>query len=243
MFMRMHFVRGGAAFPHQPSSPMKRRLYPLWAISLVALLTLTVTACGSASDTDAESATYAEAAVVESTPEIVPGTYRVDPAHTDVGFRIRHLGISSVDGRFSDVQGTVTFGESLGYLQAEATIQVNSIDSRNSERDEHLRSDEFFDAENHSTITFKSTNVQPLGGGRFRMTGDLTMKDVTRSIDLEGEYLGTVVDPSGRRVVAFTSETTIDRFDWDIDWNEPLGSGGFVVGETAHLTVNVEANR
>lgn len=222
---------------------MKRCFSLFRLVPLLALPALLLGACGTNEADGSEDSGATAEAVMTTAPEIVPGTYQIDAVHSDVGFRIRHLGISSVDGRFSDVQGTVTFGESLGYLQAEATIQVNSIDSRNSERDEHLRSDEFFDAENFPTITFKSTNVEPLSGGRFQMIGDLTMKDMTRSIELEGEYLGTVVDPSGRRVVAFTSETTIDRFDWDIDWNEPLGGGGFVVGETAHLTVNVEANR
>lgn len=223
--------------------PTSRLVVPLalLAVSLGGCRDGTAPETANATDSDNSGAT-AEA-VLETAPEIVPGTYQIDPAHTDVGFRIRHLGISSVDGRFSDVSGTVTLGESLGYLQAEATIQVSSIDSRNSERDAHLRSEEFFDAENYPTMTFRSTDVEPLGGGRFRMTGDLTMKDITHSVELEGEYLGTVMDPSGRRVVAFTSGTSIDRFDWGIDWNEPLGGGGFVVGETAHLTVNIEANR
>lgn len=215
---------------------MKR--FSLFTALSVALLMFGLAACTGDTSTETEPA----ATVSDDTaPEVVPGTYTIDAVHSDIGFRARHLGISNVDGRFSDVEGTITLSDDLASMQAEATIQTASVDTRNEDRDNHLRSPDFFDAENHPSITFTSTSVEPLGGGRFRMNGNLTIRDTTQSVTLEGEYLGGVTGPQGNPIVAFSSEGEINRMDYGVSWNNTLDTGGLIVGETIGLTVNVEA--
>lgn len=207
----------------------------------ITLLMFGLSAC-TTETTDSTTETDTEATASDAPgPEVIPGTYTIDPVHSNMEFRARHLGVSYVDGRFTDVEGTVTLGEDLASMQTEATIQVNSIDTRNEDRDNHLRSPDFFDAANHPTITFTSTSVEPLGGGQFRMNGDLTIRGNTNPITLEGEYLGGVTGPQGNQIVAFTGEGEINRMNYGVSWDETLDTGGLIVGETIGLTVNVEA--
>lgn len=212
--------------------------------TLVAAAVVALSACQTdpapATDPDAPMAeTMADAPIIEA------GSYTIDPAHSEVGFRVKHLGISNVDGRFSDVAGTVTVpeGGAMAGVQTEATIQAASINTRNDDRDAHLQSPDFFDAAQFPTLSFRSTAMEPIGGNRFRLTGDLTMHGVTKPVTLEGEYNGAAAAPDGTQKVAFSATGTLDRTQWGLTWNKALEAGGVVVSDEVELTLEIEANR
>src|SRR5690606_2342812 len=115
------------------------------------------------------------------------------------------------------------------------TIKADSIDTRNADRDAHLRSNDFFDMENHPEITFRSTSVEPLGDDRFRVTGDLTLRGVTRPVSIDCEYTGSAVDPFGNHRIGFEGSTKVNRKDWGLTWNAPLEAGGVLVSEKVTL--------
>ena len=211
-------------------------------LSLVAVAALALSAC----QTEAPDATTApdSTATAADAPTIEAGTYQIDPAHSEVGFRVKHLGISNVDGRFSDVDGTVTVpaGGAMTGVQTDVTIQAASINTRNDDRDNHLQSADFFDAATFPTLTFRSTTMEPLGGNRFTLTGDLTMHGVTKPVTLEGEYNGAATAPDGTKKVAFSASGTINRSEWGLTWNKALETGGVVVSDEVELTLEVEAN-
>ena len=176
-------------------------------------------------------------------PAIGAGVYAIDPAHSEIGFRVRHLGISNVDGTFTDMTGTVTIpeGGGLAEMQTAATVQVASVDTRNGDRDAHLQTADFFDAAQFPTLAFRSTRVEALGGGRFRLTGDLTMHGVTKPVTLEGEYAGAATDGYGNRKVGFSAEGTITRSEWGLTWNQAIEAGGVVVSDEVELRLDVQA--
>lgn len=228
-----------------PSFLSRGRFAGLFALALL----LTLGACATEPDpTDSAGSTADDSAEGEVTEvaavSVEPGTYAIDNAHSEAGFRIKHLGISNVDGTFNEVDGRVMLpSESLADMQATATIQAASIDTQNEDRDNHLRSGDFFDVEQYPTITFESTSVEPLGGSRFRMTGDLTMHGQTHPVTLEGEYGGSAVAPDGTRKIALSAEGQIDRTQWGLTWNRALETGGLVVGEDVTLMLGVEADQ
>jgi polyisoprenoid-binding protein YceI len=174
-------------------------------------------------------------AVLQQT-EIPAGTWAIDPAHSEVGFVARHL-MTKVRGVFETFEGTIVTGENPS---ATATIDPNSINSRNADRDAHLRSGDFFDVENSGPMTFASTKVQA-GGNGLLVTGDLTIRGITRPVTLDVEVLGTDVDPWGNARVGFEGSVTVARKDWGIDWNAPLDGGRFLVGEKVQLVVAAQA--
>ena len=165
----------------------------------------------------------------------------VDPSHSQAEFAVRHMMIATVRGRFRKMEGKL-----VGSLQepekaaVELAIDVNSIDTAEPQRDAHLRSADFFDAEHHPTITFKSRHIQPLGGERFRVTGDLTMRGVTREVAVDVTYEGQVKDPWGNERMGFSGETRINRKDWGLNWNALLEAGGVVVGDEVRVSVQLE---
>ena len=169
------------------------------------------------------------------------GTYVIDPGHSGVTFTGRHLMISKVRGKFGVNGGTVTIAEDPNQSSVEATINVQSLESGDVKRDEHLRSADFFDAEHFPTITFTSTKVDDRGDGNFTLVGDLTVRGVTKSVSLEGEYLGTSQTPWNSTVVGFTAETVVNRKDWGLEWNMALETGGVLVGDKITLTIDAEA--
>lgn len=177
-------------------------------------------------------------------PSSLTGTYAIDPAHSRIGFVARHAMVTKVRGSFNEFEGT-------GYLDAEnpansnakLTIQAASIDTRNADRDGHLRSNDFFDMESYPEITFESTAVEPAGEGRFKVTGDLTIKGVTNPVDIEFEYTGSAVDPFGNQRVGFEGSTVVNRKDWGVNWNAALEAGGVLVGEKVTLELEVSAIR
>lgn len=169
-------------------------------------------------------------------------TYAIDPAHSRLGFTVRHMGFSKVRGSFEQFEGIVHLAsDDLASLEAEATVQTRSITTNAEDRDEHLRSADFFEVDSHPTITFKSTAVRDVSGSTFTLVGDLTIRGVTKTVELEGEYLGEGLDPWGGTRVAFEAETTINRKDYGLNWNQMLETGGVLVSEKVDIILEVQA--
>lgn len=184
-------------------------------------------------------------------PAPVPGalaggsSWRIDPAHSHVEFAVRHLMISSVKGAFGDVQGTVWVDESdARTVLVDVVIQVASIDTRQEQRDAHLRSPDFFDAAKFPTITFRSRRAQgnPLEGD-FRLTGDLTVRGITREVTLDVSPEGRLTDPWGEERAGFSAHAKIDRTDFGLTWNQALEAGGVLVGNEIKISIEVELIR
>ncbi len=169
------------------------------------------------------------------------GTWNIDPAHSSVEFVARHLVVSKVKGRFSAFAGTINVGsaDSSG-AKVEATIQAASVDTHDEQRDTHLRSADFFDVENHPTITFVSTAVRP-DGDDFEVEGDLTIRGVTRSVAMRLEYNGTSADPWGGTRAGFSAATEVNRRDFGLSFDVKLDTGGALVGEKIKINLEVEA--
>ena len=170
---------------------------------------------------------------------VAPGEYVLDPSHTHVGFVGRHLMVTKVRGSFEKVEARITVGESPETSSVEATIDVASLSSRDQKRDAHLRSPDFFDAENFPTITFRSTRIEPAGEARFAVTGDLTIRGQTHPITLDVEYGGTEATPWGTQATAVSASAQIDREQWGLTWNVALESGKFLVSK--HIQLEIEA--
>lgn len=173
----------------------------------------------------------------------VAGTYHLDPTHTTVGFVAKHLMVTKVRGRFSDVDGTITIAEEPLASSVAVTMQSASVDTRSDDRDAHLRSADFLDVEQYPTLSFRSTAVRHVRGERFAVDGDLTIKDVTRPVTLDMELDGVVADPWGGSRLAFTARTEIDREDWGLTWNVALETGGVLVSKKIVIEIEGQAVR
>jgi polyisoprenoid-binding protein YceI len=177
-------------------------------------------------------------------PAELTGSYSVDPSHSRIGFVARHAMVTKVRGSFNEF-------EAHGFLDADdptrskvdLTIQAASIDTRNADRDAHLRSNDFFDMEHYPTITFTSTDVDIVDAETFRLVGDLTIKGVTKSVSVDLEYAGSAVDPFDNTRVGFEGATVINRKDWGVEWNAPLETGGVLVGDKVTLEFDISAIR
>ena len=168
-------------------------------------------------------------------------TWSIDPTHTHVEFAVRHMMIATVKGRFAEVEGTITLDEANpANSSVEARIAAASIDTKEPNRDAHLRSPDFLDAENHPYLTFRSTRIEA-DGRRFTAHGDLTIRGVTRPVTFEGEYLGANTSPYGFRVVGLTAATKINRSEFGLNWNAALETGGVLVADEVKLSLEVEA--
>ncbi len=172
-----------------------------------------------------------------------PGIFELDPAHSSVSFTVRHLMVSKVRGHFTDFAGTITVAEDPAQSKAEVTIQAPSVDTRDAQRDGHLKSPDFFDVENHPTITFTSTGLKHTSGEDFVLTGDLTVHGVTKPVELTVEYSGMATDPWGGERIGFSASTEIDRGEFGLTFNQSLETGGVLVGTKAKLELEVEAVR
>lgn len=175
-----------------------------------------------------------------SIPEIPAGTWTMDQAHSEVGFSVRHLAVSKVKGHFEKFDGTITIAADPLQSKVEANIDLSSINTREPQRDEHLRSGDFFNVETSPAMKFVSTSVVPKGSD-FVVTGDLTIKDVTRTVDLSLEFNGLSPDPWGGTRLGFSATTELSRSDFGIDFNIPLDGGGFVIGDKIKVFLEVEA--
>ncbi len=173
---------------------------------------------------------------VQNTLGIQAGTWTIDPSHSEVGFTARHL-MSKVRGLFESFEGQIVTGEQPS---ATATIDLNSINTRDANRDAHLRSADFFDVENSGPMTFTSTNVEQ-GGKGLLVTGDLTIKGVTKPVTVDVEYFGTDTDPWGGTRAGFEGTTQISRKEWGVDFNIPMDGGRLLVGDKIDITVSVQA--
>jgi polyisoprenoid-binding protein YceI len=167
--------------------------------------------------------------------------WAIDPTHSELGFRVKHMMIATVRGRFRDVVGTIEIDEDdLSRSTVEARVSVASIDTGVDQRDDHLRSADFFDAATYPEIAFKSTKIERAGGG-YRVHGDLTIRDTTRSVVLETQPLGVVAGLDGVRRAAFSARTQINRGDWGLTWNVALEAGGWLVGDEIAIELDIAA--
>lgn len=170
--------------------------------------------------------------------------YEIDGAHTQITFKVRHLGISWVPGSFSKLEGSFTFDKNnIAASKAEAKIDVASISTLNQKRDDHLRGDDFFNAEKHPQITFITKKVEPQEGSSFKVIGDLTMHGVTKSVELDAEFTGAATDPWGNEKVAFSATTKLNRKDFGLQWNKVLETGALVVGDEVVISLDVQGTK
>jgi polyisoprenoid-binding protein YceI len=170
-----------------------------------------------------------------------PGDWQLDPAHTAVEFVARHLMVTKVRGRFHRVDGAIHVAEHPADSWVEVKIDAASVETGDGQRDEHLRSPDFFDVERYPEITFRSKKLEGSSPGHFLVLGDLTVHGVTRPITLDVEYAGVTADPWGGTRAGFSASTEINREDFGLTWNVALESGGFVVGKKVRLEFEIEA--
>lgn len=171
-------------------------------------------------------------------PKLETGVWTLDPSHTIIGFSARHLMVTKVRGGFAEFDGSLQIGETPETSSVQVSIDAASISSGSEDRDVHLRSADFLDAENHPNLTFKSTSVEA-DGDRLRVAGNLTIKNITRPVTLDLEFEGTATDPWGGTRASFAAKAVINREDWDLTWNMPLDSGGVLVSKD--VTIEIEA--
>lgn len=171
--------------------------------------------------------------------DLTAGTWSIDPVHSSINFSVRHLMVSKVRGSFETFSGAITVAED-GTPSVSATIDVNSIDTRNEQRDAHVRSADFFDADNHPTATFVSTGVRP-DGDDYIVDGDFTLKGVTKPVSLKLEYNGVNPGMGQGPVAGFEASVVLNRKDFGIDIDMPLETGGTVVGDKVTITLEIEA--
>jgi polyisoprenoid-binding protein YceI len=172
---------------------------------------------------------------------LVPaGTWQVDGAHSSVEFGIKHLLITTVKGTFGNFEGTIEVAED-GAARAHGVIRADSIDTNETQRDEHLRSTDFFDAPGFPEITFASTDIGGVEGNTFRVAGDLTIRGTTRPIALEATFEGAAKDPWGNERIGVSVRGDLDPNDYGVDWNQELESGGNLVGDRVDFTANIQA--
>jgi polyisoprenoid-binding protein YceI len=169
------------------------------------------------------------------------GTWRVDPAHSSVQFAVKHMGIATVRGKFTKFEGTVEVGEDYSSSRAYGRVEVASIDTDEPDRDAHLRSPDFFDAENYPEITFESIRVVPLNDDTSTVHGNLTMHGVTKEVRLEVVVEGTDTDPWGNERVGLSASGVLSRGDFDMKFNQALGSGNLLVGDRVNISLDISA--
>ena len=178
------------------------------------------------------------------TPQTVAqgtATWRIDPAHSHLEFAVKHLMISTVKGRFGELEGTVVVeDDDAETARIEVEIAARSIDTRVEKRDDHLRSADFLHAEQYPTLRFESTGVERIAGERLRVKGDLTIRDATREVTLDVEELGRVQDPWGGERAVFRATTKIDRKDFGLTWNQALETGGVLVGDEVRISIDAQ---
>jgi polyisoprenoid-binding protein YceI len=168
------------------------------------------------------------------------GEYALDPSHSAVSFSARHLMVTRVRGRVPVVDGHLVVDDNARASRVVATIDLSALETGDAKRDEHLRSADFFDTDNHPHASFQSTTVEDHGDGTFLLHGNLTIRGVTNAVSLRGEYLGSQASPWGDTRVGFSAETEVNRKDWGLGWNVALETGGVLVGDKVKLAIDVE---
>ena len=171
----------------------------------------------------------------------VKGTYVLDPSHSSLSFITRHAMVTKVRGYFRAVEGQIVVADEFANSSATATMKVDSVDTGNGDRDGHLKSADFFDAENTPEITFVSTGIKDVKGDEFTLVGDLTIKGITKPVELEAEFNGAATDPFGNARIGFSAETEVEREDWGLTWNAALETGGVLVSKKIKLVLDISA--
>ncbi|MCC9739235.1 YceI family protein [Streptomyces sp. MNU89] len=201
----------------------------------------------SARSTGPTTTTAPEAATTTATAAApglaaLTGDYTIDPAHSDIAFTVRHAMVTNVRGSFGDHEGRLHLdGSDPARSTASVDVRIASVDTGIKDRDQHLVGADFFDAETYPLMTFRSTAVEPLGEDVYRVTGDLTIKDVTRPLSIDLEFNGAATDVYGNERVGFEGSTQILRSDWGLTWNAALETGGVLVGDKVKLTFDISA--
>lgn len=175
-----------------------------------------------------------------STDALTPGTWNIDPVHSSVNFVVRHLMVSKVRGKFGAFTGAITIDENRLASSVTASIEMASVSTGDDGRDAHLRNSDFFDVEQYPTMTFTSTEVRP-DGGDYVLVGDLTIKGVTKKVELELEFDGVSPDPWGGTRAGFSAEGEIDRREFGLEWNMALDTGALMVGEKVKIALDIQA--
>ena len=175
-----------------------------------------------------------------STPDIPTGTWTIDPSHSEVGFSVRHLMVSKVKGTFESFSGAIEISDDPLASSVAASVDLSSINTRDEQRDGHLRSADFFEVETYPEMTFASTSVEA-SGSDYRVTGDLTIKGTTRSVVLDLELHGIHPDPWGGTRAGFSATTSISRKDFGVDFQIPMDGGGVVVGDKIDISLEIQA--
>jgi polyisoprenoid-binding protein YceI len=173
--------------------------------------------------------------------EIATGTWTVDPAHSSFGFSVKHLGIATVRGTFGEFEGKIVLDGDIADARVTGSAKAASIDTSQPDRDTHLRSADFFDAETYPELTFESTSLTEVDEETFEITGDLTMHGVTKPITLKAVLQGTEVDPWGNDRVGFEITGQLERSDWGMKFNQALGSGNLAVSDKVKLALDISA--
>ena len=174
------------------------------------------------------------------TPVLTAGTWNVDPSHSSVEFQVKHMGLATVKGFFGEFAGSVEVAED-GTVTATGSVEAASLNTRSAQRDEHLRSADFFDVENHPQLTFQSKAIEQLDEESYRITGDLTIRGTTKEIELHATTTGTDIDPWGNTRIGLEAATQIDRTEFGLTWNQALESGGVLVGKKVKILLDVSA--
>ncbi|MEU3047163.1 YceI family protein [Streptomyces sp. NPDC006984] len=183
-------------------------------------------------------------ATVDPALAALTGEYTVDPAHSSLGFTVRHAMVTNVRGSFGSFEGTLVLdGRDPAASAASLDVDIASVDTGIADRDAHLRSADFFDAEAFPAMTFRSTAAEQLGGASYRITGELTIKDVTRPLSIDLEFQGSATDPFGNERVGFEGTAEILRSEWGLTWNTALETGGVLVSDKVRLAFDVSAIR
>ncbi|MFC7790653.1 YceI family protein [Streptomyces cinereoruber] len=189
-----------------------------------------------------ESATAVATLPVDPALAALTGDYTIDPAHSSIGFTVRHAMVTNVRGTFAEHEGTLKLdGTDPGASTASIDVRIASVDTGIADRDNHLRSGDFFDAEQFPLMSFRSTRAEQLGGDTYRITGDLTIKDVTRPLSIDLELNGSATDVYGNERVGFEGSAEILRSDWGLTWNAALEAGGVMVSDKVKLTFDISA--
>ncbi len=171
-------------------------------------------------------------------------TWKADKAHSKVSFTVSHLVVAEVEGRFKDFDVTlVSSAKDFSDAKIDATINIASIDTDNEGRDKHLKSDDFFNAEKYPNMIFKSTKVEKTGENTYNITGNLTMRNITKPVVLAAKYNGEEKDPMGNTKIGFKATTIIDRFEFGTKWNKTIETGGLIVGKDVHITLALELGK
>ena len=177
----------------------------------------------------------------EGTDVPAAGSYAIDPSHSEIGFVVKHMMVSKVRGRFADFDGNITISDDPLQSSVEVNVRLDSVDTRDEKRDEHLRGGDFFDVEANKFMTYRSTGVRHVSGATYVVEGELTLNNVTKPLELTVDFEGAATDPWGGTRIGFSARGEINRDEFGVSYNAALETGGFLIGKKVTLELEVEA--